>query len=421
MILTSRILAFPCSDGYIDDTFMLNAAEARQAIIESVDPVSTERCLLANLYRRVAAADIPAPHDLPRFDHSSMDGYAIQSSDVRISSDSAARLTVQGQIQAGESAPLSLSPFHAFRVMTGAPLPQGADAVVEQELVAAQNGTISLTHPVSPGRNIRRRGEELKKGDRILKKGTRLRSAHVGLLASLGIVETEVYRRPAVAFLTTGNELIDPSESPKGGQIRNSNAFTLRGLIEETDCLPVSIGWVEDEQEKLREKLAHGLESDALVTSGGVSVGDFDFVLKALEALGVKIRFWKVNIKPGMPMAFGMTKEGVPVFALPGNPVSTMVTFFEFVRPALRRRGGEGEVEAVRLNAVLSEPIQKSDSKRHFVRGIMRNEGGRTSVVPAGLQSSGALSSLVRANCLIVIPEDARLVEAGQIVEIELL
>lgn len=404
-------------------TSMRTAAEALQTILESIVPVTSEQCELSSLYDRVLAADVAAPHDVPLFDNASMDGYAIRSHDVASAQGSAnVPLTLQGKVQAGVEYQKDLSPFHAIRIMTGAPVPGGADAVIEQELVTARNGSVSVAAPVDSGRNIRKRGEDVKAWTVVVRKGTRLKSAHVGVLASLGIVKADVYRKPRIGFLTTGDELIGAQETPLPGQIRNSNAYTLRGMIGEAGCEPTDLGSVPDDKEELKKRINEGLAFDALITSGGVSVGEHDLVLGILKSLAVEILFWKVNIKPGMPMAFGVSKTGVPVFALPGNPVSTMVTFLRFVRPGLEKRGGvAGPGNEIRLKATLADPLRKKDSKRHFIRGVLGNERGGLVVHTTGSQSSGVLTSLTKANCLIILPEESEGVNAGEEVEIELI
>lgn len=402
---------------------MRTAAEALQIILESIVPVTSDQCDLSSLYGRVLAADVVAPHDVPLFDNASMDGYAVRSNDLALAQGSAnVHLTLQGKVRAGDEYEKALSPLHAIRIMTGAPVPACADAVIEQELVIARNGSAVVAAPVDSGRNIRKRGEDIKAGTVVVTKGTRLKSAHVGVFASLGILEADVYRKPRTAFLTTGDELIDARETPLRGQIRNSNAYTLRGMIDETGCEPIDLGSVPDDKGELKKRIVDGLAYDALVTSGGVSVGEHDLVIDILESLAVEIVFWKVNIKPGMPMAFGVSETGVPVFALPGNPVSTMVTFLRFVRPALEKRGGVAEPgNEIRLKATLADPLRKKDSKRHFIRGVLGNERGELVVHTTGSQSSGVLTSLTRANCFIILPEESGGANAGEEVEIELI
>ena len=406
---------------------MINADEARRQIVGAVTPGETEPCSLPSCLNRVLAEDVVASHDIPPFDNSSMDGYAVRSADVGgASNERSVRLTVQGEIAAGRSESRPLRQHHAYRILTGAPIPPEADAVIEQEVTEGLNGAIKVPAGVTSGRNIRRRGEDVKAGSAVLHKGLRLTPSRVGILASIGCVKMTVFRKPVVAVLPTGDELVEASEPLGPGKIRNSNAYTLEGLIAGSGCIPRNLGIARDDESDLREKIVRGLETDALVTSGGVSVGDRDHVLDILKSLGVEIVFWKVNIKPGMPMAFGVfhhpSGRHVPVFALPGNPVSSVVTFLQFVRPGLERIGGLSQSsERMRFPAVLKNDLRKADGKRHFVRGICRNENGGLVVEPTRTQSSGVLTSLSDANCLIVIPEEVRSPKAGDTVEVELL
>ena len=406
---------------------MLSFQDARRAILQTVPTMSTESAVLREAYHRILAADVVAGMDLPPFDNSSMDGYAIRSSDTaNATGGNRMRLNIAGEVSAGQISRRELQPGTAVRIMTGAPIPEGADAVIEQELVDLRNGVIELHTRVAEGRNVRRRGEETQKGEIVLRKGTRLTPACVGVLASLGITHVELHVRPSVALLTTGSEIVGVEEPLAPGKIRNSNAYTLWGLVVESGGNPVDLGKAGDDEEEIRSKIELGLQNDVLVTSGGVSVGKHDLVLHVLKELGVAIQFWKVNIKPGMPMAFGLYRSAqsriVPVFALPGNPVSTMVTFLQFVRPALTRMsGGVDDKPSLKLSAKLEHDIPKTDEKRHFSRGIVRNVQGNLFVRTTGSQSSGMLSSLVIANCLIVIPEERKDLKAGDEVEIELL
>ena len=401
---------------------MTNANDARRIVLQSVSMVPSEQLPLQTALGRFLAEDIVAPHPVPRFDNSGMDGYAVRTEDLAENTKTVLRL--QGEVTAGKVFEGSLFPGHTIRITTGSPVPEKADAVVEQEQVAQRNGSIEFAGSPQKGRNIRRCGEDIQMGAVALTKGSRLDPAALGVLASLGIQTVTVHRKLRVAVLTTGDEVVDFRKEPAPGQIRNSNAVSLEGLLKEDGCDVEMLEIAGDTPEDLRRKIAEGLEFDALVTSGGVSVGSHDHVLEVLESLKVDVKFWKVNIKPGMPMAFGIRTSGrvVPVFSLPGNPVSTMVTYVEFVRPGLRKMTGMKEPAVVQtLPAVLGENLRKADAKRHFVRGIFGTEKGRIVVRATGSQSSGVLSSLARANCLIIIPENVQNPAAGDQVEIELL
>lgn len=395
--------------------------------MDALTPLSVVSCPLDECGGRVLSGDVLAPHDVPLFDNSGMDGFAVRSADVNAAADgSSVLLNVVGEIPAGKPASSALKPGTAMRIMTGAPVPAGADAVVEQELAQSRNGNVRIPGGIASGRNIRRRGEDVRAGTTVLHKGTRLGPAAVGVLASLGITSVETHRRPSVAVLPTGNELVDVSEQPGPGQIRNSNAWTLAGLLRESHAEPVILERVPDSKDALSAAIRKALAHDAVITTGGISVGAYDLVLETLKAEGVEIDFWKINIKPGMPVAFGTKRSAsrppVPVFALPGNPVSAMVTFLQFVRPGLERLSGvDRPALPLRLRAVLGEDVRKKDEKRHFVRGIVANDGDRLIVRPSGSQSSGVLTSMVAANCLIILPEQAKDPKAGDPVDIELL
>ncbi|HXG38503.1 MAG TPA: gephyrin-like molybdotransferase Glp [Bacteroidota bacterium] len=405
---------------------MKSAQEARKVILSSVKTLPSEQVSLWEAHGRVLGEDIIAREDLPAFDNSSMDGFALHAADtVEATETKPALLHLAGEVAAGALSVRELSARTAVRIMTGAPIPPGADAVLELEAVKTQNGFVQIEMPVSVGRNIRRKGEELSAGTVVFRHGTYLRAAHLGVLATLGYEKVQVYRKPSVAFLTTGNELVDVGHPLEVGQIRNSNAYALWGLIREAGAEPVNLGTARDDERSLHDKLHAGLSYDVLVTSGGVSVGAYDLVMRVLERLGVQKQFWKVNIKPGMPLFFGLYRNqrerDVPVFGLPGNPVSTMVTFLQFVRPAIQTMQGRTDSEPIRLPARMMQDYVKKDGKRHFLRGILRNDNGSLTVQTTGTQSSAALSSMALANCLIVVPEQRTDIKAGEEVEVELL
>lgn len=398
---------------------MLSARDAETLIWDSVEPIGASAVPVEGSQGSVLAEDVVAGEHVPPFDNAAMDGYAVRSGDV---STVPAALAVTGETIAGTAAALPLAPASAVRIMTGGVIPAGCDAVVQQEWTEPDPpGRVRVLRTTPAGHNIRKTGSDITAGTTVLRRGMTLRPQEIGLLASLGRTSVLVSRRPVVALLATGNELVD-GDAPLGpGKIRNSNAPMLSALLREEGCDVQSLGIARDEAGDLRAKIGEGLGADMLVSSGGVSVGTHDLVSGVLEELGVEIRFWKVNIKPGMPLLFGM-RGRTPVFGLPGNPVSTMVTFLKFVRPALRRmKGCSWAGGGIRLTAALEEPMTKQDARRHFVRGILSERDGRPSVRPTGSQVSNVLSSLVLANCLITLPEDIGSYAAGDQVEVELL
>jgi molybdopterin molybdotransferase len=403
---------------------LVTAEKALEIILQSIKPVGKEAVPLGTSFRRVIADDLVAQEDIPPFDNSGMDGFAVRSADTLTAEDNApVTFPIAGEIPAGQIYTQALQSQTALRIMTGAPIPDGADAVIEQELVAVVDGNIVVRRAVEPRRNVRERGLDVRKGTIVFRKGTRLGPAHVGVLASLGIESIPVYASPTVALLVTGNELVD-GRTLRPGFIRNSNSVFLKALIQNSTCTVNDLGVAGDNVAEIHERMAQGLESNAVVTTGGVSVGKYDLVLEVWKKLGIQMLFWKVNIKPGMPLAFGVFRKGektTAVFALPGNPVSCYVTFLQFVLPALRAMQGEEHASALRLPAILEQDIPKSDSKRHWVRGIVRREKGTLYARATGVQSSAMLTSLAAANCLIIIPEEKRNPKAGETLEVELL
>ena len=315
-------------------------------------------------------------------------------------------LAVVGEVAAGTVAIHELAPGQAYRILTGAPLPLGSDAVVPQEDVRRDEGHVALEKPVQPGAYVRPRGEDIRPGDRLLEPGTVLRPAALGVLAALGRSRVDVFRRPTVAVLSTGDELVTPDAPLGPGQIPDSNTYTLCGLVEEAGAVPLSLGIARDRRDELVERFGQGLEADVLVSSAGVSVGDRDFVREAIEALGARLDFWKVNMRPGKPLTFGHLGERL-FFGLPGNPVSCMVTFELFVRPALRRMGGHRLLERPRIRARALEPIDNPGSRPGYLRVRLEPNGDGVGARPTGEQGSGILRSMLLADGLAVLPGDS--------------
>lgn len=398
---------------------MVSAKDALDIILSSVSTTETEGLDLCEVHGRVLAETVVATENIPPFDNSAMDGYAVRAAAVM---NVPVILDVVGEVSAGQVYSRELPLGEAVRIMTGGQIPRAADAVVQVEWTEElEKNKVRVHRAVKPGHNIRRAGEDISTGQVVLETGRGIRAAELGVLASLGKKEVLVYRIPNVAYLATGNELIEIDEPLAPGKIRSSNSYTLDALVKETGAHPVDLGIARDNEDDLRVKLHQGLKSDALVTSGGVSVGQYDLVQKIMKRLGVVIKLWKVNIKPGMPFLFGLYKS-TPVFGLPGNPVSTMVTFLQFVRPALRKMMGVRFPErTIRLRAELVEEISRRDGKRHFIRGFVETQNGALRVRTTGSQSSAVLTSLVKANCLIIVPEETESLKKGDVVEVELL
>jgi molybdopterin molybdotransferase len=394
----------------------LTFSAARQLILDHVTPGGTEIVFLPDAAGRVLAKEIAAPWDMPQWDNSAMDGYAVRAGDYQ----EAATLRIVGYLPAGGEEQALLTPGCAIKIMTGAPIPPEADAVVPFETATEANGTVTLHAAVKAGDHIRFRGEDVKAGESVLPAGTALRPPEINLLASFGQACVPVYRRPRVAILSTGDELVELGEPLARGRIVNSNALSLSAAVREAGAEAILLGIARDNVESLREKLTTGLQADALITSAGVSAGDRDLVREVLEELGVRQLFWKIDIKPGRPTAFGI-REGKPVFSLPGNPVSSMITFEELVRPALRRMLGHTRVLRPALQAVLREPAKKKAGRLHFLRVQVTYENGQLFASSAGDQNTGILRTMVRANGIALLPADREHFAAGDTVELHLL
>ena len=402
-------------------TFLL-FQEAVDTILASVPRLPSERVALEVAVARVLAEAVEAPEDIPPFDRASMDGYAIQT--ARPGSGAQERSLI-GELQAGSVFSGTIDARSALRIMTGAQMPAGANAVVEAELATEDVRTVRFSEDIRPGRNIRHRGEDLRKGALALSKGVSLDAPHVGLLASIGRETVTVSRRPSISVVVTGSELLGVHAQPLPGKIRESNSWVLGAALRKLGLPLQNVESVGDEPGAIASAVERALSADVVILSGGVSVGKYDYVLEALKRLDVELLFWKVRMRPGMPFAFGRGRREtriVPLFALPGNPVSTYVTFRLLVQPALESMQGRTQgTKLPSLRAVLGSSLTKRDDKRHFVRGTLRWEGPVLTVEPFRTQSSGVLSSLSESNCLIVLPEETRTLQAGEGVEVILL
>jgi len=390
--------------------------DARRTILESVPRLGAERVDLLSAAGRVAAEDTTAPWDMPFYDNSAMDGFAVRAADCR----PGIALPVTSYVPAGETGDAGVAPGCAVRIMTGAPIPSGCDTVIPIEDTEERPEGVLPREKVVPRQHVRFRGEDIRKGEKIVSAGTVLRPPEIGMLASFGKAYTSVHRRARVAVLSTGDELIELGEPPARGRIINSNAFSLAASLREIGAESLILGIARDDRESHLEKMAEGLGADALITSAGVSAGDRDLVRGCLAELGVKQLFWRVDIKPGGPFAFGM-REGTPVFSLPGNPVSTMITFEELVRPALLRMMGRRRVIRPLVKATLRGAARKKPGKIHFFRVQVEEEDGRYWAISSGDQNTGILGTMVRANGIAVLPKDRVEFAAGEEVSVHLL
>lgn len=405
----------------------LPAAEAQRLVLEAVAPLPPETCATADALGRVLAEPVHSGRTLPPWDISAMDGYAVRAADL---GSAPVALPVAFEVAAGSHRDRPLPPGAAARIFTGAPLPPGADAVVRQEDCERDGERVRIRRAASVGEDVRPAGEDVREGERVLEPGTRLGPGPLGLLASLGRSVVVVHQRPRVAILSGGDELVEPDGDVRGGRIVSSNSYSIAAQCREVGAEPVYLGIARDTPEDLARFVRAGLSAHVLVSSAGVSVGDRDYVRPVLEQLGCTLRFWGVRIKPGFPLTFGRfdsrALEGEPgpgpiVFGLPGNPVSAMVTFEQFVRPALRRLAGHRALFRPRISARLGETLAKKPGRLHLVRVRLDREHGEVVATSTGTQSSGVLRSMALAQGLLVFPADADRLAAGETVQVQVL
>jgi molybdopterin molybdotransferase len=405
---------------------VISVEEARERILSRIGVLGSERVELAGALHRVLAEQIVVPRDIPPWPNSSMDGYALRCVDTAAAAPGTpARLTLAGRVTAGSVAERPLRAGETFRIFTGAPLPDGADSVIPQEEVREEGGeTILIPRPVRAGEFVRPLGEDMRAGEVALEPGRSLGAAETGLLATLGHVQITVVKRPRVGILSTGDELIDLGGTLGPGQIPNSNTYALMAQVTEAGAEPVNLGVAPDRLEDIESRLGWGLASDALISSAGVSVGEHDFVKAALGRLGAEQHLWLVDMRPGKPIAFATIPAGrkgaLPVFALPGNPVSAMVTFELFVRPALRKMAGHAELDRPVITARALAPIPNPGRRRGYLRVTLARGADGYGARLTGDQSSGILRSMVAADGLAVVAGDT-IVEPGEPLPVILL
>jgi molybdopterin molybdotransferase len=396
----------------------LNVAEARQILFDALSPVTGwEAVPIRHALDRILFNDVVAPFDVPAHTNSAMDGYAVRIGDLSCGDET--RLSIVGTAFAGNAFSGLVGAGQAVRVMTGAVLPHGADTVVVQECVRVEDNGVFIPAGQKAGQNVRHAGEDLAGGKPALAAGKRLGPADIGLLASLGIGEVIVRRRLRVAFFSTGDEIASINRPLRPGEVYDSNRYTLYGILTRLGVDLIDMGVVRDDPAALEKALQEASgQADVILTSGGVSVGDADYIRELTARLG-DVRFWKLNIKPGRPMAFGRVGKAW-LFGLPGNPVAVMVTFYQIVADALlKMMGCDPLPERTVFRVPCVSRIDKSPGRREFPRGVLFSDGGVWKVQLAGSQGSGILSSMSRANCFIVLPESGGAVAEGDLVDVQ--
>jgi molybdopterin molybdotransferase len=397
---------------------MLTVSAASAEILSSIRPLAIERVPLLDALGRVLAASAVASYTLPHWDNSAMDGYAARAEDVAGASDAApVQLRVLETVAAGQFSSRPVGPGEATRIMTGAPLPEGADSVVRVEDTDGGIEHVVIRNGRDAGRNVRPRGEDFREGQVVIEAGAALSAAQLGVLASLGMAAVDVHRRPVVAIAGSGDELVDLDrfhEVLSGRRIVASNSYTLSALVRSAGGVPLNLGNAGDSPESLRAVLERAHGADLLVTSAGASVGEYDYTRSVLESMGAELRFSRVRMRPGAPLGFGLL-HGMPWIGLPGNPVSAMVTFELFVRPVLRRMLGHRRLFRRAVPVVLEDVVTIGAKLTHFLRAIVGvRPDGSLGARLTGPQGSGILTSMARANALLVVPEDRPRSEAGE-------
>jgi molybdopterin molybdotransferase len=395
---------------------VLTVEEALGQILSRATVLESESVDVGAALGRVLAEPVVSRREIPPWPNSSMDGYAIRAGDTLAGP---VRVRIAGRIAAGTLPSRPLEAGETFRIFTGAPLPDGADAVVPQEDVEVDGDHVRVPGSVLRGAFVRPRGEDVRRGDHVLSPGQPLGPAEIGLLATLGHSPVRIHRRPRVAILSTGNELADLGTEPGPGQIPNTNTYSLMAQAKEAGAVPSNLGIAPDRLEAIEERLRWGREADVLISSAGVSVGELDLVREALTRSGVELHLWRVSMRPGKPLTFGSLGRRL-VFGLPGNPVSAMVTFELFVRPALLRMGGRTVVERPRLRACARSPIANPGPRRGYLRVRLRRNGDGFEAELTGDQGSAILRSMTLADGLAVVPGDTT-IAAGGMVDVILL
>jgi molybdopterin molybdotransferase len=402
--------------------FAVSFEEALNTVLNAVSPLGREDISIMKAVGRVLCEDIISGITIPAADDSAMDGYAVIADSTNgASKANPVKLKIIDEIQAG--GPLSgkhVTRGTAIKIMTGAPIPEGADSVIPFEDTEEASGNVKIFREVIKEENVRFAGENIKKGDVVLEKGERLKSANIGILASLNLQSVEVYRQPTVSIISTGNELTEIGKNIKPGQIINSSTYALYSEIQKYNSIPYNVGIAKDTIKETKKKFIKALKSDVIISTGGVSMGEYDYVKNIYSDLGIELIFGRVNVKPGRPTTFG--KKGNKLFfGLPGNPVATLSSFIQFVRPALLKMMGAKRIHKPVVDAFIEEDIVKQSGKVNLMRGIFTLKNNQFFVTTTGNQNSSILRSMSDANCLIILPENVTSVKAGETVAIQLI
>lgn len=407
----------------------LSVDEAIATILENVFPIGTERVPLPKILSRVLAEDISSKREHPPWNNSAMDGYAVKWADIQDATlNSPIALKVIGEVQAGGMAAFPVNRGEAIQIMTGAPVPDGADSVVRVEDTERSDSTVYILKPCQQGGNIRLKGEDVRTGDRVIPKGAFCRPAEIGMSATAGIVWGQVYQKPRISVLATGDELAEPGDILAPEKIINSNTFSIAAQVTESGGVPIILEAARDTKSDLESKILQAFSADIAIIVGGVSVGKYDYVKDVLIELGCNMKFWRVKMRPGHPVAFGVIsmtgRQGDRprlLFGLPGNPVSCMVAFYQFVRPAIHKMMGRKDLFLPQVEAVLEEDTYTRAGRRHYARALTRYQDGQYYVRLTGAQGSGILTSMTQANSFLILPEEGGEFKTGERLQVQLL
>jgi molybdopterin molybdotransferase len=397
---------------------MLSIEQAQEVILSYVHPLETESMPILGALGRTVAEDIYADYDIPPLSNSAMDGYAIRAADV---TKVPATLRIIHDLAAGYTTDKLVEPGTAIRIMTGAPVPAGADTVIPFEETERQDEWVKVLRAIGVDQNIRHAGEDVRTGQRVLEQGSEIRAQEVGMLAALGLPEVLTHRPPRVGILATGDEVVEIDAPLTPGKIRNTNSYSNAAQVLRYGGVPVLLGIGRDDVDEITSRIRSGLEQgiDLLLTSGGISVGDFDMVKEVLSTEG-EMSFWRVGMRPGKPFAFGQI-QGVPLLGLPGNPVSAMVSFEMFARPAILKMLGHKNLAKTTVPAILLDDAKGRKGFRYLLRASLEQQDGQTYARLTGEQGSGILLSMVKAQGLVIVPEDRDGLEAGETAQVMLL